>query len=477
MTLQSQDTDTSDATDSDAIDTSDTTQVPRPEVVPPEPYTFPEPTRQTLTNGLTVVAYDVPGQYVVSVRLVLPLPLATEPRDREGVATILARTLDEGTTEHTSAEFAELLERKGVALGAGASEPGLTVEVDVAKRHLDYALDLLRQALTQPAFPAAEVERHRKQRLAEIEQERAVPGQRAAIELLATLYAPGERASRPTAGSRDTIASITRDDVAALHAAHVGPAGATIVVAGDLAGVDAVAAVEAALGGWAVPAGSALPQGDVAATPAAPADDRVRIVMLDRPGSVQTELVVACPGPDRKVARGWSAYPVLSFVLGGGPNARIDSVLREEKGFTYGIRSGFRPRRSGGLFLTSGSVRADSTVEALGTLLDILDGGRDGFTDAEVRSGVDFVAMTAPGRYATADAIADEAATMAQDGLTTQFTTHNLRQMVRLEAADLDGAYRDVVDGRWTVVVVGDAAAYADGIRALGRGDVTVLPA
>jgi len=456
---------------------ADDTLVPRPNVVLPQPYTFPEPVRHTLANGLTVVAYDVPGQYVVSVRVALPLPLATEPRDREGVATLLARTLDEGTTLHTSEEFAELLERKGVALGAGASEPGLMVEVDVAKRHFAYALDLLRQALTEPVFPAAEVERHRKQRLAEIEQERAVPAQRAAIEMLATLYSPAERASRPTAGSRETVTGITRDDVVGLHASHVGPAGATIVVAGDLAGLDAVAAVETALGGWSSPDGSSAFPPDGPAVSADPADDRVRVVMLDRPGSVQTELVVACPGPDRKVARGWAAYPVLSFVLGGGPNARIDAVLREEKGFTYGIRSGFRPRRSGGLFLTSGSVRADSTIEALGTLLDILDGGRDGFTDAEVRTGVDFVAMTAPGRYATADAIADEAATMAHDGLTTQFTTDNLRQMVQLEAADLDAAYRDVVDGQWTVILVGDASVHAEGIRALGRGDLTILPA
>ncbi|MDQ2758467.1 MAG: insulinase family protein, partial [Actinomycetota bacterium] len=248
-------------TQSQSIDSTspDPTLVARPEVVPPQPYTFPEPTRQTLANGLTVVAYDVPGQYVVSVRLALPLPLATEPREREGVATILARTLDEGTTEHTSAEFAELLERKGVALGAGASEPGLTVEVDVTKRHLDYALDLLRQALTEPAFPAAEVERHRKQRLAEIEQERALPAQRAALEMLSTVYAPTERASRPTAGLRETVAAITRDDVVALHASHVGPAGATLVLAGDLAGLDAMASVETALGGWGLPAGSSRP--------------------------------------------------------------------------------------------------------------------------------------------------------------------------------------------------------------------------
>ena len=387
----------------------------------------------------------------------------------------MARTLDEGTAQHPSAEFAELLERRGVALGAGMSEAGLTVEVDVAKRHLTYALDLLRQALTEPAFPAQEVDRHRKQRLAEIEQERAVPGQRAGLELLATYYAPDGRASRPNAGTRETVAPLTREDVAGFHTAHVRPRGGTVVVAGDLDGIDAVAEVEAALGAW-----STADDGDRAADVPAEAalhDDRVRIVLVDRPGSVQTELVVACPGPDRKVEGGWSPYPVLSFVMGGGPNARIDAILREEKGFTYGIRSGFRPRRRGGIFLTSGSVRADSTIEALGTLLDLLESGGDGFTDDEVRSGVDYVAMTAPSRYATADAVADEAASMALDGLTTQFTTDNLLQMAALDAARLHEAYRRFVDGRWTVVLVGDAAEYADGIRALGRGEVTVVPA
>ena len=163
-------------------------------------------------------------------------------------------------------------------------------------------------------------------------------------------------------------------------------------------------------------------------------------------------------------------------MVGGSPNARVDAVLREEKGYTYGIRSVFRPRSSGGLFLTSGSVRADATVESVKLLLEILASGREGFEAEEVRSGVDFVSKTAPGRYATADAVADEAATMALEGLTTEFTTRNLEQMRELQPSELREAYRRWVLGEWTVVVVGDASAYADAIGELGLGDVTVVP-
>src|SRR5665647_3853953 len=89
--------------------------IERPEVDAPEPWSFPEAQRSVLANGLGVVSYDIPGQYVISVCLAVPMPLEVEPREREGVATIMARTLDEGTARHTAEEFAELLERKGIA--------------------------------------------------------------------------------------------------------------------------------------------------------------------------------------------------------------------------------------------------------------------------------------------------------------------------------------------------------------------------
>jgi predicted Zn-dependent peptidase len=446
---------------------------PEPPVQPPGTWRIPTPTRHTHTNGIELLAYDIPGQYVVSVRTVLPFPLSVEPREVEGVASLMARLLDEGTAEHTPEEFAELLERKGIALGASVTDGGLGVDLDVPKRRLADALDLLRQALAEPVFPDPEVERHRKTRLAQIEQERALAPQRAAQEFIATHFDGADRASRPTAGTTASISALTRQDIVDFHAERVGPTGMTAVVAGDLSGLDVAALAEGTLGTWA--SGTHVPAPE--ATAPRRAGNAARVVFVDRPGSVQSELLVGWAGPDRHTPAGWAAYPVLGFMMGGSPNARVDAVLREEKGYTYGIRSVFRPRRVGGLFLTSGSVRADATVESVRLLLDLLESGREGFSAEEVRAGVDFISKTAPGRFATADAVADEAVTMALDGLTTEFTTQTLEAMRRLDGEQLAAAYREWVQGEWTVVVVGDASQYAEGVRALGIGEVSVVPA
>lgn len=161
--------------------------------------------------------------------------------------------------------------------------------------------------------------------------------------------------------------------------------------------------------------------------------------------------------------------------MGGSPNARVDAVLREEKGYTYGMRSGFRPRRAGGMFVTSGSVRTEVTADALTILLEILASGDAGFTAKELADGVDFIVDTAPGRFATADAVAEEAAASILDGLPLDFTTTNLDRMRTLTTADLEAAYARYVTGEWTIVIVGDASAYADAIHALGQR-VDVVP-
>jgi predicted Zn-dependent peptidase len=122
-------------------------------------------------------------------------------------------------------------------------------------------------------------------------------------------------------------------------------------------------------------------------------------------------------------------------------------------------------------------VRSEVTGEAVEILLGILDGARDGFTDAELRTGVDYVGKTAPGRYATADAVADETAALALERLPLDFTTRTLRDVAALTKDDLDTAYRRVVTGEWTVVLVGDAATVVPALagRVAGRVDTVAL--
>ncbi len=443
----------------------------RPLVVPPRPWTFPVPRELRLPGGIRVLVHDLPGQYVLSLRVVVPTALAAEPDGLEGIGSMTARMLDEGTTAHDAEELVELMERHGMVLGAGVSDGGLLVDVDVPARHLATAAPIVTEVLSSPVFPETEVRRVLRNRLAEIEQERASSAHRAARELARTMWDSGDRASRPTAGTSESVSAMTRDDLVAYHESAFGPSGATVVLAGDLTGLDVDDILGTALGEWSAPAHQLRPR-PVAPVPA---PDAGRVVVVDRPGSVQTEISVACPGPDRSTPDGWAPHPVLSFVLGGSPSARVDAVLREQKGYTYGIRSAFRPRVAGGSFVTSGSVRADATGDAVRLLVDILDSARDGFTDAELRSGVDFIAKTAPGRYATADAVADETAAIALEGLPLDFTTTNLAAVRALTQEDLDTAYRRVVTGGWTIVLVGDASTVAPAAGdALGAPVTTV---
>ena len=456
-------------------------QITRPTVAPPAAWDFPAASTHDLDNGLHVVTYDVPGQYVVSVRLAVPVPLDAEPSHREGVGTIMSRTLDEGTATHTAEQFARLLERKGIGYGAGVSDAGLSLDLDVVKGNLEPALQLLRQIITEPVFRDAEVARHVRTRLAEIEQERSIGANRSMLEFVRTFYAASDRASRPTGGSPETVATITRGDVVGYHREHVTASGSTLVVAGDLDGLDVPALVVAALGGW----DAGPDRARFVDRSATHAEHRSRVVLVDRPGAVQSDFLVGAPGPDRSVDGGWAPYPVLAYVLGGSPTARLDAVLREEKGYTYGTRCSFRPKRGGGSFLTYGSVRADVTAESIGIIVDILEGGRDGFSEKEVRAGVDYIAKTAPGRFATADAIADEAVGMAIDGRTTAFTTANLHDLVTVGPERVGAAYdrftrsAGVGSGArgsgWTIVVVGDAAQHREPLEALELGEVMVI--
>jgi predicted Zn-dependent peptidase len=165
---------------------------------------------------------------------------------------------------------------------------------------------------------------------------------------------------------------------------------------------------------------------------------------------------------------------VLSFAVGGSPQARIDRVLREERGYTYGIRAGFRPRSRGGLFTALGSVRGEVTAEAVGALLEILDLQGADLTDAEIAHAARFQARTAPGRYATCEAVAGEAVSLAMDGLEVDFVTRTLHQVRTLDPSVARQAWDRHRGAPWTVVLVGDAQ-HADSVRALGRGRVDVV--
>jgi zinc protease len=449
-----------------------TTVPPRPAVADPAPWLFPEPDRRRLRNGADVQLFDLPGQHVLAVRVGLPAPLAAEPPGAEGIGLVMSRCLDEGTTRRNGEEMAEALERHGVALGAGVGERGLLVDLDVTGRHLRPALELLHECLAEPTFPDEEVRRQQRTRLAEIAHEHADAGARAAVQFAAAHYAPDDRAHLPSGGTAGSVAALSAERVRDYHRHALRPDGARVVVAGHLGRQeDVLSVLEETLGTWRVDRSDPLPP----RTAGMRADGGSRVVFVHRPGSVQTEVYAGRSGPDRRDPHGWGAYQVLSMVLGGSPQARVDRVLREERGFTYGFSAGFRPRARGGLFLAAGAVRADATAAAVRDLMDVLSLRGADLTEEEIRQAGRFLARTAPGRYATADVVAAEAMGLAMDGLGTDFVTTTIEQVSTLGPARAAAAWDAWSEEPWTIVLVGDAERYAADVEALDLGEFRVV--
>ncbi|WP_371522846.1 M16 family metallopeptidase [Kitasatospora sp. NBC_01300] len=449
---------------------------PQPEPGTPSPWAFPAPERAALGNGITVLHCHRPGQQLVAVEVLLDAPLAAEPEGLDGIAAILARALNEGTDTLTAEEFAAELERAGATLDAHADHPCIRVALEVPASRLQRGLTLLADALRAPALPAEEIERLVANRLDEIVHEQANPARRAAKALYAELFDGADRLSRPRSGTADTVKSIDRAAVKAFYDAHVRPATTTVVVVGDLTGVELPALLESTLGTWT--GNTAEPSAHAPVT----ADDRGRVVIVDRPGSVQTQLLIGRIGPDRHDPV-WAAQILGTYCLGGTLTSRLDRVLREEKGYTYGVRSFAQPLRSAAdgsgrsLLAISGSVDTASTAPALADTWTILRTlAAEGLTDAERDEAVQFLVGVAPLKYETAGSVAGTLADQVEQHLADDYQAEVYRQLAELPtAAATEAVVAAFPPDRLVTVLVGDAAVIADDVRALGIGEVTVV--
>ncbi|MGW5422388.1 M16 family metallopeptidase [Streptomyces sp. NPDC003943] len=449
---------------------------PQPQPGIAKPWAFPAPERGALDNGLTVLRCHRPGQQVVAVEIFLDAPLDAEPEGLDGVATIMARALSEGTDQRSAEEYAAELERCGATLDAHADHPGVRVSLEVPVSRLSKGLGLLAEALIAPAFAKSEVERLVRNRLDEIPHETANPGRRAAKQLSKELFPASSRMSRPRQGTEETVEAIDAAAVRAFYDAHVRPAAATAVVVGDLTDVDLDQVLAETLGVWTGAPAAPRPMAPITA------DDTGRVVIVDRPGAVQTQLLIGRVGADRH-DRVWPAQVLGTYCLGGTLTSRLDRVLREEKGYTYGVRAFGQVLRSdaaghgASMLAISGSVDTPNTGPALDDLWKVLRTlAAEGLTDAERDVAVQNLVGVAPLKYETAASVAGTLADQVEQHLPDDYQAHLYARLAETGTVEATAAVVNAfpVD-RLVTVLVGDASQIEEPVRALGIGEVTVV--
>ena len=443
----------------------------RPVPGTPRPYAFPAVATHRLANGLTILVADLPGRPLISASLIMRNGAADEPAELAGATVLAARALSEGTEHYDAIGLVEAAERLGASLHAAAGWDALSAGVEVPADRLPAALELLAELILRPTFPASEVERLREERLNDLLQARADPRRRAEEAFIDTIYAPSSPYHRSAGGTRETVERLGPTELRAAYERGLDPACATLIVAGEVNDTDVPAVADRLFGGWTAAAGAV--QAESIDDTGAPGGRIVRIV--HRPGSVQTEIRVGHAGLPRRIPD-FHAVAVMSAILGGLFNSRLNMRLREEKGYTYGAGAGFDLRRGAGPFAARAAVNTDVTVPAVVEMLSELTRMRDEpVTNEEVTAARDYLIGVFPLRFETAGAVGGALGGLVVHGLSVdELVTYR----ERIEAVDGSAiaaaarAHLHIDDA--AIVLVGDADAFCAELEAAGLGPIVI---
>jgi len=432
----------------------------------PRPYRFPDVTRTALPGG-EVVAAHLPGQRMAYAGVLLEAGVVREPAGQEGVGKITVDLLREGTERKSGDDFALALESLGASWSGSVDADVLRVGVQAPVDRIAAAVELVAEALRRPLLAQADFERVRSDRVAKLTTAWAMPGTRANEALMRGLYLPESRYSKQDTGTVASVGALTLDDVRAYHSAHL-LAGGTLLLAGDLADVDVEALGEIVLGQAAPPVEPAAP------TAARELTER-EIVVVDRPGSVQSVLAVAHHGP-RRDTEDYTAIEAMATILGGTFNSRLNHQLREVKGYTYGARGGFELGRDSGIFSATASVHTEVTAEAaVDALAEIERIKAGGVTDEELASTKAYRTGSLPIALQTPGSVGGALAQIVEFGLPDDYFTRKYTEYTKLDKAEVDAAAaRRLFPEHAVVVIEGDAEKILPGLKDAGIGAVRV---
>jgi zinc protease len=453
----------------------DRTRLPIPG--PDRPFAFPRIARRTLANGLELRAVRHRSVPVVSAVLLCPGGSSVDPADRHGLTSITAGLLDEGSRGQSALDIADRIVRIGGDIDIEAGMDAVVVGMTTLDRFFETGLDLVREVVLEPNLANDDFNRIRNLRLERLTQMKDHAGALAERAFARVLYG-----SHPyghlSLGSEPALTAMIVDEVRALHGALFTPEGATLVVVGDRPEEELLDVAAKAFEPWRAAASPMIIDRAAALAPPPAAPD-VKLGVISRPGAAQSELRIghACAArstPD------YHTLLILNTILGGDFVSRLNLNLREQKGYTYGVRTGFSLRRGLGPFVMQTSVGTDVTGAAIREALFEIRAIAESrpATSDEVAHAFAALSKGYPRGFETSGQVARSVAQLALHNLPDSYFADFVPRLAQVTADDVSAAARQyLVSGKMTTLVVGDLDKIQASLPELGLGPYQVLKA
>jgi zinc protease len=439
---------------------------PRP--LPARDVKFPPYEIRTLPNGLQVVAVLHHEQPVVSMRMIVRAGSSLDPREKLGLANLAASLLDQGTTTKSAREMNDAIDFIGGAMGAGAGTDLTFANLVIMKDSFETGLQMLSDMVRHPAFAPPEIERQRQQILSNLTVSLDDPEYVADAVFDRLVYGLNPY-GMPRSGTPKTLSAISRDDLVQFHARNFVPNNAILAIVGDVTAEEAFAGAAKAFGDW--------PRGDVPRTAfATPPEAARRVVIVNKPDAVQTEVRVGHVG----VKRNNPDYMALNLtlrILGGEGANRLHQVLRTERGLTYGAKADMDTLLESGDFEASTSTRSPATAEVLRLMVDeFWRLQRERVGERELSDAKAYLTGSFPLTIETPDAIATQVLNVLFYGLPVEQLQSFRDRVNAVRTDDIERSARSFLrPDRLSIVLVGNAAAFASQLRGVGFGTYEVV--
>jgi zinc protease len=438
---------------------------PSPQIL--DKVNFPPYQARTLDNGLRVFALEHPEQPVLSIQLIIGAGGVNDPADMPGLATFTTDLLDTGTTTRSSQEIAETIDAAGGSISTRAAREGIIVTASVLKDSTDLAFELMTDIVMNPAFAPDEIERLRQQAGSGMMASLQDPDFLADSSFIRALYGTHPYA-HPADGTMESITEISRDDIVQYHQTYFAPNASALAIAGAVTSEEAFQLATRWFGDWER---RDVPGVDLSELP--PVAGR-RIIVVDDPNSVQTEIRIGQTTVSRKDA---DYFPILvaSYVLGGQSGRLMDS-LRVERGLTYGAYETIIPRKGPGALYAVTETRTEKTVEAVQLILGEIDRLRsDQVPEDELEQVKAFLVGSFPLTIETPGDLGSRLANLAVYDLGAEYLATYRDRLSSVSAADVARVAQNIRTDDVLIVLVGKAEEFLEELAALGSVEVIPL--
>ena len=445
-------------------------------LVGPDPaFRFPEIRRHVLPNGLQVRTIEHRNVPVIAFVLHVEGGSGADPADKEGLAAVTADMVDEGTGGLSAIDVSDALARIGGEYDVDVAPDVTTFSLTTLAKFAGRGGSLLADLVARPSLRDTDFDRVRKLRLDRLRQLKDLAPAAAERAFLRLMY-DGHPYGHLAIGNDRALRALTLDEVAAFHAEMFRPSSATLVVAGAMTHEELLQTAADAFSGWSGVPGDAGRTAAAAIEPATKTTSRLAIV--PREAAAQSELRIG----HLSARRNTPDYPsllVMNAVLGGQFVSRVNLKLREEKGYTYGARTGFDWRRGLAPFALQASVHTASTADAVQDSLRELEAirGPRPVSDDELALAKASLTKGYSRNFETAQQVARSVAQLAVYGLPDTYFEEFVPKVNAVSSADVTRVAAAYLDpAKLTTLIVGDHSAIAESLRTLGLGDPELLP-